>query len=600
MKKFVSVSLMLVIMMSLGLGVVHAQETGEGGTIIWGNERGSGNLGSLIDIQCSGVDCRDITNLLFPGVVGLDPETLSYEPLGGDNLVSGALATGWELSDDGTVMTVSLRDDLTWSDGTPITALDVYFTWAAINQGDQIGLSSSYGPTRRDVVNAEVIDDYTIAFEFETANCDALRRLSYSVSPAHEFGFTAEDTIESFDFTVFEGHPTANEPVSTHGPFKFTRIEPGTAVYLEADDNYVDASAGAVIPAGLAYLDVPDYTVMAERLIANQAGDVNYMHEPDTTVLETLRDGGANLFEAPGTVWHYVALNLADPDDPRYGLDEDGNPIDQGVHPILGDLRVRQALQYAVDIDEIIASAHNGNASPMVAGTIPSAYTLNPNLERRPYDLDAARALLEEAGWVSTGDSLVDGGDGLRTCVGCETAEEGTEMFLDIVAADEPRTNVAVILQASMLQLGIDTEVATLDFNTLYNDNLGAQTFDMAIAGWRGGIPFNPDQRGIFGADADIPALGTEEYGFNFGSWYNEEFQSISEAIVDPSQTNSCDPNEIIPMAHRVQEILWEEQPYLHLYALNSAYAVNDTVVEGFAPFPTQGTWNIDTWVVAQ
>jgi len=592
MKKFLG----LLLLFSLSFGFVSAVSAqDQGGAVIWGNQRGSANLGPIVPIRCSGVDCADLYYRLYPVLVGLDPETLSLKPYEEGTNVTNALATSWEVNEDGTVYTFNLRDDLTWSDGEPVTAEDVAFTFRAIAAGDAVGLSSTYGPTRADVAGVEVVDDFTVAVEFESANCLALNRAAIYVSPAHAYGY---DGSEDFDFSIMNGHPMDTEPTVTSGAFKFNRVEPGTAVYLEADQTYTDAAEGQVIPEGIVYLDVPDYNVMAERLIAAQPGDVNYIHEPSTSIFSTLRDAeNVQFFEAPGTVWHYVALNMGDPNNPQDGLDADGNPIDQGIHPILGDVRVRQALQHAVDIDEVIQGAQNGNASPMVVGTIPNAFSIHPELERRAYDMDEARRLLDEAGWVSTGEPLVDGGDGLRTCQGCETAEEGTEMFLDIMAPDQPRTDVATILQASFAQLGIDLEVRTLDFNTMYDGNMGTQTFDMAVAGWRGGIPFNADQRNFFGAQADIAGDGSEEYGFNFGSWYNAEFEELSEYIATGAAADGCDEDLIKEAAYRVQEIQWEDQPYLFLYAQNTGYATLADV-QNFAPFPAQGPWNIDAWIV--
>lgn len=588
-------SLVLIFALSLGAVAVSAQEPGQGGLIVWGNQRGSANIGSLIDLRCSGVDCRDVTARLYPSLIGLDPSTQAFEPYDGmqTNLVANALANGWDVSEDGLVYTVYLRDDMVWNDGTPITAQDVMFSWGVIQNDGLTELSSSFLPAKTNIADVEYVDDYTVKFYMNSAQCTAINRIALvAPHPGHAFGWTMDAT--DFDWTTVATSTLNREPTVTAGVFQWVRSEPGTAIYLEANPSYADPVNGiGVLPSGMVYVDVPDYNVMAERLLANLPGDVNYIHEPNNSIVPTLRDGGANLFEAPGSVWHYVAVNMADPTNPQNGFDEDGNFIDQGFHPILGDVRVRQALQYAVNIDEVIASAQNGNASPMVAGTIPSAFTLHPTLERRPYDLDAARALLDEAGWVSTGDPLVDGGDGLRTCQGCLHAEEGTEMFLDIMAPDQPRTNAAVILQADFAKLGIDVEVRTLDFNTMYDNNMGAQTFDLAVAGWRGGVPFNPDQRSFFGAEADI--FG-EQYGFNFGSYQSERFEELNELV---NTVPGCATEDIQAVAWQIQELMWEEQPYLWLYAVNSAYAVN-SLVDGFDPFPAAGAWNIDAWTVRQ
>ncbi|MDX1992862.1 MAG: ABC transporter substrate-binding protein [bacterium] len=588
--RLVALAVILALALSVGMVLVNAQDDvpgpGEGGLAIRGNTRGSANLGPLVYLRCSGVDCADVNAWLWPAMIALDPNTQNYTV--GE---FGALANSYEVSEDGLTYTFSLRQDAFWNDGTPITATDLYFAWEASQQGEGVGLSSSYAPQAAQVTGAEIIDDYTIAFSFDASQCDALRQLAaYSALPAHAFGYTAGG---DFDWASMIDHPFDDAPAVTGGPFNFDRLEPGTAIYLSANLNYYDPTGDYVVPQGLVFVDTPDDNVQVERLLANQDGDINFVYEPGGAVFTTLREasdaGSIQYFQAPGRVWHYVALNLADPANPQNGLDEDGNPIDQGRHPIFGDVRVRQALQHAINIDEVINGPLNGNATAMVAGTIPTAYTLNPDLARRPFDLEAARALLDEAGWTSTGDPLVEGGDGLRTCTACETADSGTPLSFEIMhVVNDVRGEVAVVLQNQFAQIGVEVIVTPLDFNTMYDNNMGAQTFDAAVAGWRGELPFNPDQRGIFGAENDIFGEG---YGFNFPSYYNARLEELGELIA----TGNCDEQARIDAAYEVQQILYEEQPYLWLYALDSAYAATNNV-QGFDPRPGLGQWNLDAW----
>ncbi|MBC7870584.1 MAG: hypothetical protein H7Y09_07070, partial [Chitinophagaceae bacterium] len=82
-------------------------------------------------------------------------------------------------------------------------------------------------------------------------------------------------------------------------------------------------------------------------------------------------------------------------------------------------------------------------------------------------------------------------------------------------------------------------------------------------------------------------------YGFNFPSYYNARLQELGEEIA----TGNCDPEARIAAAHEMQQILYDEQPYLWLYALDSAYAASPNV-QGFDPFPGLGQWNVDSWNV--
>ncbi len=577
-------ALVLVTALALGLvGLVAAQDdlpsAGEGGVVIEGNQRGSGNLGPLMPLRCSGVDCSNPNGFMYPGLIGVSPQTQNFE-VG----VPNTLATGWEASEDGLTYTITLRDDLTWSDGEAITAEDVYFAWEVLQAGETAGLSSSYSSQASALVGAEIIDDYTITFSFEARNCDAVRQLALPVVPAHAYGY---EVGADFDFGTLVDHPIDTEPTVTHGPFKFSRVEPGTAVYLEADQNYADALDGFVRPEGFVYLDVPDENVMVERFLSFQPGEPNFVREPDGNLIPTIVNSDAQSLAQPGRLWHYVAVNVADPNAPATGLDEDGNVVDQGFHPLLGDVRVRQALQHATNIDEIVDGPLNSYGTAMVSSTIPGAFTIHPELERRANDLDVAAALLDEAGFTDAD------GDGVRECNGCLYAEEGTPLSIEMMNVGDIRGDVAVILQDQWAQVGVEVVVQVLDFNTMYDTNMGAQIFDTAVAGWRGSLPFDPDQRSFFGVENDIAS--ETAYGFNFGSFYNPRIEELGELVA----TGSCDPEEIKEAAWEMQEIFWEEQPYIWLYAFDSLYATTPNMAN-FAPLPNFGDWNIDTWALVQ
>lgn len=592
--RFITVGVAIMMAVSLGL-VVSAQDDempgpGEGGVVIQGNTRGSANLGPLVPLRCSGVDCADVNSLLYPALLSISPQTQDFVTAEEQDLGQGALS--FEISEDGLTYTFSLREDAFWNDGEPITAEDYYFAWLVVEQGEAVGLSSSYSTYQRDIASAEIIDDYTIAFTLENPSCLALGSLALPATPGHAYGWDV-GMGEDFDWGSLIDNSLDTEPTVTSGPFNFFRTEPGTAIFLSANPEYYAPTNGEyVVPEGWIYLDVLDENVLVERFLSFQPGEPNLIFEPAASSFEPLRNSEAQYFQAPGRSWQYVALNLADPTNPQNGVDEEGNPIDQGNHPLFGDVRVRQALQHAIEIEEVIQGAQNGDATPMVSGTIPTAFTIHPTLERRAYDLDAARALLEEAGWVSTGDPLVEGGDGLRTCQGCEYAEEGTPFSFDLINPGTlGREDAGIILQAQFAVIGVDASPQVLDFNTLYDDNMGAQTYDAAIAGWRGGLPFDPDGRSFWGAETDIFGEG---YGFNFPSYYNAEFEELAAQV---NQVPGCDLETRQEIAYRMQEILWEDQPYLWLYALDSAYAVAPNI-EGFDPYPNFGRWNIDAWVV--
>ena len=103
-------------------------------------------------------------------------------------------------------------------------------------------------------------------------------------------------------------------------------------------------------------------------------------------------------------------------------MDEDGNVIDQGFHPIFGDVRVRQALAYAMDFDAVNQGAFFGEEVQGASNVLPTSWAYDDTLQPFPYDPAMADQLLTESGWTDSD------GDGIRECNGCLHAEEGTPL----------------------------------------------------------------------------------------------------------------------------------------------------------------------------
>lgn len=547
-----------------------AQEPGSGGPVIEANISGNANIGSFNLLRCSGTDCARIGQFLFPGLVGVNPETGDFASA--EQFPSTALALRWEISEDGKEYTFYMRDDAFWSDGSPITANDVKFSFDAIASGEIESDLSGYVDAF--VQSVEVIDDYTVKFTFGEASCDALS-LAGAVYPLPSQYFGG-------DFTKMVDPEFDRSPAVTGGIFNFGRFD-GDQIVLTANPNAWGIINDVVIPEGFIYVDVPDTTVAVERLLS---GEINFLDGPERQRRQELIDSpDVQTFEFPANGWNYIGLNLADPTNPQNGLDEDGNPIDQGHHPILGDVQVRRALQLAMNVQEMIDIVSLGQGVQMAANEIPSSWAISPDLQPIPHDPDAAAAMLDEAGWV-----LDD--DGVRVCQGCEYAEEGTPLRFALLVPDGSvnAERIALLFQDQLKAVGVEVDVQILDFNTVVSQITG-QTFDAVLLAWSNGYPVNPDVAQIFNASADVVGAG-----FNFTSYRNPDMEALNEqARVLPG----CDPAERAALYWQVQETLQNDQPYLWLYTANDMYAAR-AEVEGFSPFANQPFWNVETWQIDQ
>ncbi|MEP0761836.1 MAG: hypothetical protein HRF48_03780, partial [Chloroflexota bacterium] len=470
---------------------------------------------------------------------------------------------------------------------TPITATDVKFSFDALaskaieSQVTQVGPDPVYDPEYNPfgLKAVERVDDYTVQAVFEEASCSSLNWLLYwRVVPAHVFGY---DGSPDFDFSVMIGHPFDTYPLVVYGPFQLDYIHLGEEFALKPVPTWAD---GPVIPARVVFRDVPDLEDMTRRFLA---GEFDYIGNPAPCMscfadIRAAPDVTAISF--PGLSWDYVALNLADPENPQPGEDAQGNRIDQGHHPIFGDVRVRRALQHAINVPAIIEGAAFGEATQMPAVLLPTSWAADPTLEPVPHDPALAAQMLDEAGWPL-------GPDGLRVCQGCKYALDGTPFAFELLtnAGNTRREVTGAMIREQLAKLGI-----VVDFHAIgWDELLGAvdtQEFDACIIGWRETWPDDPDQLGLFGPASDHLEGG----GPNFPSYYNPDFERLArQAHTLPG----CDPTERISIYHQIDRLLQEDQPYLWLYAQNELYAAHSDVI-GFDPQPNMPLWNIHTWRV--
>ncbi|MDX2162529.1 MAG: ABC transporter substrate-binding protein [bacterium] len=573
--KSLLVGAILVLAAALLVAPVVAQD---GGIVIEGNL--GGDPATFNPITASDTASRRVTGFLYPGFVGTDPAQAVIVPD-----APGALVQDWSISEDGTVYTFTLRQDLAWSDGTPVTSADVIYTWEAIQAGAQgivdTPLSFVIDPTRETgILSVEAPDDYTVVVTFASAECTALNNAGV-LYPAPSHVLPAD--VAGLNDAEFNLNPTVSG-----GVFLFSEFRPGEQVALVRNDNYSDAPEGGVGPAGYIYVNLPDQNVLVESFLA---GETNVIDGPAVARRAEIRaaadEGRVQNYDYPGNAWDYLAFNLADPNNPQNGLDEAGNPIDQGNHPIFGDVRVRQAIAQAVDVDAIVDAAVFGEGERMTSFIIPASWAYNTELPPIAFDQAAAIALLEEAGWIDDDNDPTTP----RVAQGAMFVEDGTPLTFTLYTneGNTRREAVGTVVQDYLAQVGIQVDFQTIDFNTLL-DIMDSQTFDTFILGWRNGYPDDPDATQLFSPASDVVGAGS-----NNTSYSNAEFMALNDQA---KSLPGCDPAERAPLYGEMQAIFQQDLPYLPLFAINGNYAASASVT-GFDPYPSQLFWNVDTWTVS-
>jgi peptide/nickel transport system substrate-binding protein len=245
-------------------------------------------------------------------------------------------------------------------------------------------------------------------------------------------------------------------------------------------------------------------------------------------------------------------------------------------------VRVRQALQKAINVPELIAATVQGDGTPIAANQLPTSWAFNSDVKPTSYDPAAAKALLQEAGWFDVN------GDRVIECYQCQYAKNGTPFtFTLLVDGGSARLNVeADLIQRQLQPLGIVVNIQG------GGDVLRAamnQTYDAYLTSWRESYPINPDQSRLFTTANDVV-----EHSFNGGSYSNPEVDKLFEQA---NTVPGCSTDARADLYRQIQAILQRDQPYLWLFAVNDMVAAKPNV-KGFKPYPYAPLWNIDQWQV--
>lgn len=574
LSRFAALVGLLVLVMML-IAPAAAQEAGSGGPII---EPNFGDDPTTFNpIIANDGTSYDVIDRMFPDFIGVDSETVQY--MGG---AKGALVTGWDIADDNVTYTFHLRDDMLWSDGVAITAHDVAWFLDAVLSGET---STPRQELTNRVASYEVVDDHTITIVFNEANCTLIDTLSpvYPV-PAHVYEEVYGDDYAGMDENDYNLNPT----VTGGNAFVFANFRPGEQTTLLANGDFNEAELGVVIPQGWLFKIVTDQVVQMEQFFA---GELTYVDSVPQANRDDVKARGAagefQTYETPAGTIRFLSLNTADPSNPQDGLDEDGNLIDQGHHPILGDVRVRQALNYGMNFDEINEGAFFNTGVPVASHVRPTDWSFPAGLEPYPFDADKAMALLDEAGFTDSD------GDGLRECNGCMHAEEGSPLALTVKtnAGNTSQEALYTILQDQWNELGFDITLEFVEFGTLVSE-FTAQTYDAIGVFWGLGTPANPN--GI--ADIFLPAADVVGAGYNTQSYSNPR---LTELIEEARRLPGCDLETRKAMYGEAYQILRDDSPWIWISTGNVLLAAQANV-ENWSPRPGGSRWNIDAWTVAE
>jgi len=477
--------------------------------------------------------------MMYDYMVGYAMEDMSPVP---------ALAESWETSDDGLTWTFDIREGVEWSDGEPLTAGDIAHTYNRIIDGGPEAVLWSTYLTSVETVTAP--DDTTVVLELSKPNA-VLPLLPIPILPEHVWSEVPEDEVKSY-----RNEPTDGEPVVGSGPFELVEGTKGGSTYvLEANPDYW---------GGAPHIDQAAFRVYKSEDPAIQAlikGEIDFVHDISPIQVEALQ-GRDGIYAQNGVSPYFeeIAFNTGAVDT------ETGEPIGDG-NPALQDPAFRHALGYALDIDRLAESAYQGGADPGDTFIPPFYETFRwepPEDEAFTFDLDKAAELLDEAGYEA-------GSDGLRTMP--DGSPIGT---LRLFARDNEQHSQTIMefFQEWLGEIGIEAEVSVMESNQL-TDRILEGNFDAFHWGWY----VEPDPDGI------LSVFLCDARGGSSDSWYcNDEYDALYK-----DQNAEVDDEARIEMVHQMQEIIYQDSPYLVLGYTKDGQALRTDRFACFRPQPDPG-----------
>jgi peptide/nickel transport system substrate-binding protein len=452
---------------------------------------------------------------------------LTYDSLTGfameDKAPVPALAESWESSDGDLTWTYTIRDGVTWSDGEPLTAEDVAYTYNRILTG-KVESGSTWATYLKSVSKVTAPDESTVVLELEKPSA-TLPSLPVPIIPEHVWS-----GVSDAEAKTYAAEPSDGQPVVGSGPFRLVEGTAGGAQYrFEANPDYWD---GAPHIDELVFRVFKSEDPMVQALVK---GEVDFAYNISALQVESLQDQEgvtAHNGETPG--FDEIAFNAGSVDL------ETGEPMGD-PNPAVLDPAFRYALGFAIDRDLIVERAYQGAGTPG-SSLIPPGY---PDFHWEPpedvafeFDLERAGELLDEAGYVV-------GEDGKRTMPDGDPIDA---LRLSARADSETSVNVMDYFKEWLAELGIDAEVTAVESNRLTSLILDGE-FDVFEWGWY----VDPD------LSAMLSYMTCDQRGDWSDTWWcNEEYDRLYE-----QQASEPDPEARAELIKEMQEILFLEAPYL-------------------------------------
>lgn len=499
-------------------------------------------------------DLKNLNPLLNSNTTDAFVATLMFNPLiaadGRGNpvpLMTTAVPTlqNGGVSRDGLTITYHLRHDMKWTDGVPVTSKDVKWSWQAImNPNNNVVSRHGYD----DVASIDTPDPWTVIVHLKQKFSPFVNTFfaesdqPYMVAPEHVLA-----QYPNVNQIPFNGEPTVSD-----GPFKFGEWSHGDHITLVANDNY--------------FLGKPGLRQIYLRIVPDENTSVNLLR---THAIDWIYQASIETYPAVNDI-PGVRLNWNDVNGYEDIQFNDSRPF-------LQDVRVRQAIAYALDKKQMIRQVAYGQ-QPEASEDIPQwMWAYDPAVKSYPYDPEKAKALLEEAGWRPGPDGVM--------------RKNGEPLLLVDVTnnSNVTRRKESVIFQDNLRRVGIIMQVKYFPGDVLFapageGGILQTGNFDISLAGWFAGI--DPDDSSQYMCKNFPPG------GYNYDRYCNPAMDAAQEMAL-----THFDMATRKKAYAKIQQLLHDDMPEIFIYWYRYMEPVSIDF-KGFDPNPVEEAWNAWQWSI--
>lgn len=488
-----------------------------------------------------------LSGIMFDGLVSTDAYTGEVVP---------KLAKSVDIKNN-LEYTVHLRRGLKWSDGKPLTADDVIFTWKDI-------IFDGYGNTStRDnlyikgkLPSIEKIDDYTVKFTTSVPFAPFLRQLSTPIAPKHIFLPVVKKGKAYFH--SFWGVSTNPEKFVVSGSFKIREYTPAQRVtFIRSPNYYMIDKKGQKLP----YLD---------RYIVYIVGDLNnevLKFEAGELDILSVRGNNAARFKALEKTGNYKIYNLGPETSTVFMCFNLNNRKNENgkyfVSPIkqrwFNDLNFRTALEYAIDRNSMVSNVLYGVGAPLFTAESLGSIYLNKNLAKgHPKDAKKAKEFLKKSGFYYKNGKLFD--------------KYGNRVEFELLtnAGNTEREAVGVIIKQDLEEIGIKVNFKPIEFNSLVGKLMNTYDWDMVIIGLTGS-PLEPHSGRSVWSNSGTMHL------FNMNNPKPSPWEIQLDNIFE-SAAKVLDFAQRKVYYDKYQQIVYEQKPMIYLYSPVLMVAVRNTL----------------------